>query len=389
MFLISGFPRSGTKYLAAALKASGLDVGHEEHGKDGIVSWCHIADGYLSWAGDIFPEQFDQVLHVVRDPLKCISSAQTLRDETFEFMFRHIDRPSGVRSIVWYMHTWLKWNELIEKKASYRYRIEDFDNCFNEVLANAGCVTIDYPPVFSKMINSRLHSNYSWTDLKRADKKLYKQIRDKAISYGYKIEPERLPKISAIMMMKNEADCLPRCLESIKNVVDEICIVDTGSTDGSIDIANAYGAKIIESPWRDDFSYHRNESVEMASGDWLFQIDCDEELVLPDPTHLKTFLQSLPDGINGVAVEMRDIKNGCEPMIFNSPRIFRAGKVKYKGIVHNVPEYGNIATPFYPGGHLNHYGYDLAPDKMKAKHSYQLNMELPLGVNSLQVIYQN
>jgi tetratricopeptide (TPR) repeat protein len=71
---------------------------------------------------------------------------------------------------------------------------------------------------------------------------------------------------------------------------------------------------------------------------------------------------------------MRDIKAGHEPMIFNSPRIFRAGKVKYKGIVHNVPEYGNIATPFYPGGHLNHYGYDLAPEKMAVKHKRTITL---------------
>lgn len=86
------------------------------------------------------------------------------------------------------------------------------------------------------------------------------------------------PRISLCMIVRNEEQHLEKCLTSVKAVVDEICVVDTGSTDGTVEIAEAHGARVISRPWDDDFSAARNASLDMASGDWVLHLDADEEL---------------------------------------------------------------------------------------------------------------
>ena len=97
--------------------------------------------------------------------------------------------------------------------------------------------------------------------------------RSKVNGYG---EIERHVTISACMIVKNAEELLPQCLESVKDVVDEIIVVDTGSTDKSIEIAESYGAKMYHHPWENDFSKHRNQSIGYATGDWILWIDADE-----------------------------------------------------------------------------------------------------------------
>lgn len=87
---------------------------------------------------------------------------------------------------------------------------------------------------------------------------------------------KRSPSISVCMIVKNEENFLPKCLESIRDIADEIIVVDTGSTDRSIEIARSYGAKVYQYPWENDFSRHRNQSLDRATGDWIFVIDADE-----------------------------------------------------------------------------------------------------------------
>lgn len=83
-------------------------------------------------------------------------------------------------------------------------------------------------------------------------------------------------KISACWIARNEEKNLPRSIESVKGVVDELIVVDTGSTDGTIDAARSLGATVIESEWADDFSTPRNLALEHATGDWIIFLDADE-----------------------------------------------------------------------------------------------------------------
>ena len=92
-----------------------------------------------------------------------------------------------------------------------------------------------------------------------------------------------IPTISVCLIVKNEEEFLPQCLESIKDVVDEIIVVDTGSTDRTVEIAKSFGAKVYHHAWENDFSKHRNQSIGYASSDWIFILDADEKVVQWDP----------------------------------------------------------------------------------------------------------
>jgi glycosyltransferase involved in cell wall biosynthesis len=84
--------------------------------------------------------------------------------------------------------------------------------------------------------------------------------------------------LSLCMIMKNEEKWIAQCLDSVKGVVDEIIIVDTGSTDRSKEIAESYGASIFNYEWNNNFAEARNYSVERASGEWILWLDADEKV---------------------------------------------------------------------------------------------------------------
>ena len=91
-------------------------------------------------------------------------------------------------------------------------------------------------------------------------------------------DTEKEPFLSLCMIVKNEEGCLARCLMSAIPVVDEIVIVDTGSTDRTKEIAKTFGAKVYDFKWTDDFSEARNLSLSKASGDWILVLDADETI---------------------------------------------------------------------------------------------------------------
>lgn len=88
------------------------------------------------------------------------------------------------------------------------------------------------------------------------------------------------------MIVKNEAAHLARCLASVQAWVDEIILVDTGSTDETIAIAESFQARIFSFAWCNDFAAARNVSLAQAQGEWIFVIDADEELIVTDPAWL-------------------------------------------------------------------------------------------------------
>lgn len=85
-------------------------------------------------------------------------------------------------------------------------------------------------------------------------------------------------RLSLCMIVKNEAENLPRCLDSVKNAVDEMVVLDTGSTDATVEIACSYGAQVAEFEWGDDFAVARNEALKHVTGDWVLVLDADELL---------------------------------------------------------------------------------------------------------------
>jgi len=80
-------------------------------------------------------------------------------------------------------------------------------------------------------------------------------------------------EVSLCMIVKNEETYLPRCLSSIKDIVDEIIIIDTGSSDRTIEIAKSFGAQVHYFQWNNNFGEARNESLKYATKDWILILD--------------------------------------------------------------------------------------------------------------------
>lgn len=203
-----------------------------------------------------------------------------------------------------------------------------------------------------------------------------------------KIEKSK-PFISACMMVKNEEKNLPRILGSINDlgVVDEICIMDTGSTDKTIEVAEKFGAKVTvpenvdeyfeetEFGRKINFSKARNASIELGSGEWLLLVDADEELV-GDGGKLKSFLKKLTGDFDAVSIKFTDIQSGKSHVKFPPPRIFKNGSIYYKGIVHNSPYGFKEPVAFFNDLEVRHYGFDLDPEKSKEKRERTLGLLL-------------
>ncbi len=104
------------------------------------------------------------------------------------------------------------------------------------------------------------------------------------------------PKISLCMIVRDEAGFLGDCLASVRRVVDEIIVVDTGSTDSTPRIAADFGARVFSFEWNDDFSAARNHSIERASGDWILTLDADETIAPRDAGKIRALTRKGGDG---------------------------------------------------------------------------------------------
>ncbi len=176
------------------------------------------------------------------------------------------------------------------------------------------------------------------------------------------------PTVSACMIVKNEEELLAGCLESIRDWVDEIIIVDTGSEDRTVEIAESYGARVFHQPWEGDFSKHRNYSIEQACCDWIFIIDADERFELEGLADVRRTLKN--PNISIISINVFNVYGQKSEVttFLPSVRFWRRNlNLRYDGIVHNVLQLGQ--NPVYRlGARIRHLGYDLSPGKMKAKH---------------------
>ena len=150
-----------------------------------------------------------------------------------------------------------------------------------------------------------------------------------------KVKPKSNLKISGCCMVKNEEKNLPRTLDSMKSVVDELVIVDTGSTDKTIEIAESYGAKVIRSSWNDDFSTPRNLAIEAVTGDWIIFLDADEYFITPNKIRNAIEKLSGKDAILIPRINIDEASNNAEISRDWCLRIFKnATHLRYRGLIH-------------------------------------------------------
>lgn len=138
------------------------------------------------------------------------------------------------------------------------------------------------------------------------------------------------------MIVKNEADRLDRCLTSVEGLVDEMVIVDTGSSDDTVTIAHQYGAKVVAHPWQNRFDEPRNVSLQEAQGDWVLIMDADEELEVRDPESFRRLLEEAGvDGYLCPVLNWLGTANQREAELGTGLRLFRRHPAyRFEGALH-------------------------------------------------------
>ncbi len=144
--------------------------------------------------------------------------------------------------------------------------------------------------------------------------------------------PNRKPRLSVCMIVKNEERFLGQCLTSVKDIADELIVIDTGSTDRTIEIAREHGAQVGHFEWCNDFAAARNASIAPATGDWILFLDADEELSPAEKQTLPALLDS-----DNVALIRLPLINAHQGQISKCilPRLFRnIPAIQFEGCVH-------------------------------------------------------
>ncbi|MEW5768502.1 MAG: glycosyltransferase family 2 protein [bacterium] len=135
---------------------------------------------------------------------------------------------------------------------------------------------------------------------------------------------QKHPTISLCMIVRDEEEQLPRCLESVKGLVDEIIVVDTGSKDKTMEIAHSFDARVYKHPWENDFSAARNISLSYAKSDWILILDADEELEREDIPKIWQLLRS--EECEGLTFAVYSQLLGSERVKHDSIRLFKNHK---------------------------------------------------------------
>ncbi len=189
-----------------------------------------------------------------------------------------------------------------------------------------------------------------------------------------------MPRISLCMIVRDEAQNLERCLRSVAGVVDETCVLDTGSTDGTPELAARLGARVGRAAWTADFAAARNASIALASGDWVLVLDADEELDLSAqaPEELRSRLLAFVQASQGRAGRLciRNRLEGGETSQADIVRFFACDPLgRYEGRIHvQWTVAGSMPPRADTGVAVLHHGY--ARETVERRGKLARNLEL-------------
>lgn len=144
-------------------------------------------------------------------------------------------------------------------------------------------------------------------------------------------------KISVCMIVRNEVAILAKAIESTKGLADEVIVVDTGSTDGTIELARYLGCVVSTDGDRMHKGQSRNQAIEAASGDWVVILDADEKIA--DPVGLRVYLEAMMASmVYAVYIRLAFMDANDEPTLsYQQMRCWRKGTYRYKYRAHEVP----------------------------------------------------
>lgn len=167
--------------------------------------------------------------------------------------------------------------------------------------------------------------------------------------------------ISLCMIVKNEQENLSRCLNNIKGKVDEIVIVDTGSTDKTIEIARKYTDKVFNFEWCNDFAVARNFSISKAKNSWILVLDADEVVNFFNKKTIENFINKNRNIVGRIKrINTFEDSTGKKKLFERVNRLFNKKYFKYDGIIHeqvvaiNGEEYDTIDIDIS----ASHIGYE-------------------------------
>lgn len=179
------------------------------------------------------------------------------------------------------------------------------------------------------------------------------------------------PVLTAVLIVRDEQDSLPLCLASLRGVVDDVLVADTGSVDATVDVAAAMGARVVHVPWTDDFAAARNAALREARTDWVLHLDADEVVTAVDGTALRTALGTA----DGLVAQVHHL--GADGRtVQRRTTVFRRSRLHWVGRVHEhlEPVSGSADLRPLPGLLLQHSGH--LPEVQAAKGTAARNARL-------------
>jgi len=185
------------------------------------------------------------------------------------------------------------------------------------------------------------------------------------------------PALALCAIMRDAAADLPAWLESVRGLVDDLVLLDTGSRDGSVDIAKSLGARVWQTEWRHDFAWARNEALRFATSRWILWLDADERIRRDEHGRIRSLLNDSRCGAYLVSV-LNHRNDANAPQFSTGHRLFRnLPGVKFEGRIHEqvAPSIEKLGLTIRQAPiTIDHYGYALSPSQMNAK--LQRNIDL-------------
>lgn len=190
----------------------------------------------------------------------------------------------------------------------------------------------------------------------------------------------RAPTISLCMIVRDEEQLLPQCLERVRPAVDEIIVVDTGSKDRTVEIARDFGARVLHHEWNDDFSEPRNVSLAAATGDWVLVLDADE--LVDEAAVPKLRLLAESEVAAGFHLRFVNVSENTASHGITMPRFFRRfDSLRYVNAIHEQVieslqvEASARGLSIYPSDlRVIHHGYEKAIVSERGKEERNLRI---------------
>lgn len=188
-----------------------------------------------------------------------------------------------------------------------------------------------------------------------------------------------MPNISVCIIAKNEEKRIERLLKSLLPYNFEIVVVDTGSTDCTLEVVSQYTSSVYSYEWCNNFSKARNFSLQQAKNDWILMMDSDEWISSLDTEELAYFMRNLPDSV-GAINRHNKIGTPDQPKYSTdrTERFFNRKKYEYQGMIHEqlTPRNGLPMDCLLLNSTIEHDGYCMTPQQRQEKGKRNLTMLL-------------